>query len=174
MNPTLTTNKRAQLLPMVNGDPRYPAIDGFNFWFYSRTDYDYLALALEALEPVRRAGRYRTRWLMIPEDTRMVIPPYDEYAYQLDVTPGSVYWGYSFATQANGNLFTISDGCTEEDVFSEAMLEYQNVQVKLFSYPLIIGQPGILNVRIATLNAAGSNLAQLVLHGSQPISDEEM
>jgi len=24
------------------------------------------------------------------------------------------------------------------------------------------------------LNAAGSNLAQLVLHGSQPISDEEM
>ena len=164
-----------------------PIIDGFIFNTLLRDNMTYLAQTLPSFEALRRANRYRTRWLMIPQDPLTGVPVFDEYTLQCAVTPGSIYWAMMFVNQFGGTgtgpLYSvqISDGCTGEELLSEFMGTQNFPTAQMgnqlpLPYPLIIGQPGLINVRIASqqTTVAGQQQVQLILCGAQPISDEEM
>ena len=177
----------------LNSNPAYPILDGFVLQSRFRPDFTYLAYVTQGYEAMRRARRYRTRWLMIPTDPRTTVPPNDDYKLQASATPGSIYWalmsiinpGAATVGPAPALSYQITDGCTEITVFTEPVgsgipnnNNYprnpgQGYQLP-FAYPLVVAPPGIISVSISTMNrATPATGLQVVLVGAQPISEEE-
>jgi hypothetical protein len=172
----------------MNQSPAYPVIDGFTLNTKLRPNLTFLNLVLrERLDHLRRSGSYRTRMWCIPEDaSSQQIPADDALEYQVSVMPGAVIWGWIFvATGADAGQFSIqiTDGCTDVPVFSEvvnlsaaapthSIMPGQGKQ-RLLTRLLNIGQPGLLNVQICSLNNAAVENTQLILCGAEPVSQDK-
>lgn len=48
---------------------RYPVIDGFSYNTRLRPNMTFLAMVLDRIEPLRRAGNYRFRAITIPKNS---------------------------------------------------------------------------------------------------------
>lgn len=159
----------------------YPIIDGFLYNTRLRPNMTFLSMALQEFEDLRRAGAYRSRILCIPENAKATsIPAANEYTYQCAVVPGSAYWGWSFV---GSKLFSIQiqDGCTKAVLFDRECC-MGNVSGSLnpgqgkqnpFGKLLVIGQPGVINVTICSLDNVADTGIQLVLYGGEPVPQEE-
>jgi hypothetical protein len=161
----------------------YPVIDGFMYASKQRCNLTFRSVALQEYDLLRRAGAYRQKTWLVPQDSTILIPAYDSYEKQLWMPPGSVIWGYSFvgltglqtdSDEPGTQSWQVRDGCDDVPLFSEVvtqMFQFDKLhpvqQVQLTKL-LIIGPPGTLNVVICNTFAV-PKMGQLVLYGGEPI-----
>ena len=160
---------------------RYPVIDGFSYNTRLRPNMTFLAMVLDRIEPLRRAGNYRFRAITIPKNSGVTpIPDHDAYEYQENVVPGSVYYAWSFTAATPGNFsIIVTDGCTDVALQSEVLSAQQSAGIinpgqgkqNLFTDLLVIGEPGTLNVQICNLSGSATG-AQLTLWGAMPVPQQ--
>lgn len=163
-----------------------PIVDGFTYsasMLYLPTTYRVLALA--QMEVLRRANSYRARQWCCPSSLQDPIAAYDQNEYQIQVTAGSYLWGLTFTAPSTLNEelenaasyahIQITDACTETPLFSDyvrgEILQPSTANTArnplVLAQPLLIGEPGLLNVEI--YNRADQELnCQLVLFFAEP------
>ena len=163
----------------LNAHYEYEAIDGFLLLQNIGCNLTFGSLAIREYEALRRSGRYRSRAWTIPESSSFVIPALDAYEYQIRCVPGAAIWGYSFVSESGGPFsFQISETCTDVPLFSEVIradnFALQNTLAELSNGQqflprlLIIPEPGLINVQIASQQATDASGIQLVLWGGEP------
>lgn len=168
----------------LNADPNYPIIDGFMLSTNLRCNLRFNALALQRYEAIRRAGGYRSKCWLSPHNSQQAIPGNDSFEESLPVVPGSVIWGYNFVnsivqgvTNTGPFSFQVSDSCSDVPFFSEVIrtdkfhlsdgiLSRHGQQ--LFSRPLVVGESGLLNVIICSMQPADALGVQVMLVGGEP------
>lgn len=141
------------------------------------------------MEVLRRANGYRARWYLIPDDLHEPVPAYGQLEQQINVLPGSYFWGIQFSIPEvlNDELETtvchvqITDACTETPIFSD-YVKSSNVtsgnnrrNPMLLAHPALIGEPGLIDVEIyngstdgATPPAGVDIVCQLTLLMAEP------
>lgn len=169
---------------MMKTSEAYPVIDGFLYNTLLGPRRTNIAMVLSEYEALRNSGAYKTRWLTIPENPAVItIPADNEYTYQCFVTPGAAYWGWIFTAPATPELYSIN----LTDHATKAPLWYQHVSMstqpgklnpgqgkqRLFQKLLVIGQPGIIDVSICSLNGSNATGVQLILCGGEPAAEDE-
>ena len=161
----------------------YPILDGFLFSTKLKHNLTFRNLAIQQYEPLRRAGGFRQKQWLTPQDSTIEIPARNTYKRQLWMPIGSVIWGYSFVgdtgEQPEGTLsWEVYDACDDVPIFSEAVTRRTAVQnpadganqvpQQYLSKLLVVGPPGLLNITIH--NTFGSDqVGQLVLFGGEPV-----
>lgn len=158
---------------------QYPPLDGFQLDTTLRCNLTFKSLAIEQYDTLRRVRAFRSKGWCVPNDTAsQLIPAFGSYEYQVYMKPGSAIWGYSFTGDSNGtDSFQVRETCTDVPLFSEfvtkrpetAPLLGQSVwsRQQFLSGLLIVPQPGLLHVEIATLSATPRQI-QLILWGGEP------
>jgi hypothetical protein len=157
----------------------YPILDGFCLDTSLRCDLTFGALAIEQYNSLRRVRAFRSKGWCVPNDTAVQqIPAFDSYEYQVFVKPGSAIWGYTFTGDSSGtDSFTVRETCTDVPLFSEAVTKRVEsadllgeplwAQQQLLPALLIVPQPGLLHVEIATTSSTPRRI-QLILWGGEP------
>ena len=172
-------------MKLQNERSDYPIMDGFLYNPRLRCNLTFLSLALEQYEALRRSTGMRTRVWCCPDDSNAIVCPANgSYEQQVYVKPGSAIWGYTFTGLSTGEgaeqgllSVQVTDTCTDESFVSENVLTpaagalstlpgrgLQRPLSKLF----IVGQPGLLNVVIASTYRENQH-PQLLLYGGEPV-----
>lgn len=165
----------------------YPITDGFTFSTKLRCNLAFRNLATQEYEIFRRAGAFRSKQWLVPQDSTILIPAFDSYERQLWMPAGSVIWGYSFvgSTGQQGEItatatqsFEVRDACDDVALFSEIATRqfalnntFPNtnpVPQQYLAKPLLVGPPGLINVVIASTYPT-AQVGQLVLYGGEPV-----
>lgn len=147
----------------------YPPLDGFLYRTSLKCDMNFLSIALQEFEALRRVRGYANRILTIPEDAGHVkIPNRNVFRYGQRVVPGSAFWAYSFI--GSGGQFSVNmrDNCSDETIFSEVLLATNQAGQIPFSKLLVIGAPGLINVEICSLVGTDTAGVQFLLWGGEP------
>jgi hypothetical protein len=147
-------------------------IDGFLFNTRLKCNLQFLPMALDQYEPLRRAGAFKTWILTVPEDPQSSpIPAFDAFEYQTRCKPGSTYWAYSLIGAAGSFSVQITDSCTDVPLFSEVILSTGDSNAVQCPLPrlLIVPEPGLLNVQICNLTSENVTGVQFILWGGQPV-----
>lgn len=158
----------------------YPVIDGFALSTALRCNLTFRSMVLAEFEALRRAGAYRNRTWVVPEDTNIAVPPYDSLERQIQVEPGSALWGYTFTGSASafGILaFQIVDACSDYALSSEVVCLNDQTPLsaqKAFAKLLVVGAPGLLNVTITSTFGFDETGVQLILYGGEPMCRPKM
>lgn len=171
---------------------RGPIIDGLSYQLMTpMLPNRYLPAVMGQLETIRKAGAYRSRWYVCPEDSRQVIAGYDTVEQQVRIVPGSWLYGLMFsqaappgsqepgAYVAPSNLtLKLSEGSTgigfSDDYVGALAFAGGAVQYRwpgrpyLLSQPRLIVDPGFLNVEISNLLPTATGRVQLVLLCAEP------
>ena len=161
---------------------QYPVIDGFLYKTSLRCNLTFLSLALAEFEALRRAGAYRSKSWLVPQDsTAIPIPARNSYELQVPVVPGSAIWGYTFTgvnvagadDPADDGTFSfqVTDSCNNVKLFSEFVTKPSSdptYRQQLLSRLHICAEPGLLHVEIASTFATDQTGAQLILYGGEP------
>jgi hypothetical protein len=156
-----------------------PIVDGFvyNFNYRMLCGY-YPTVILEQLRAIRKTNNYQQRLYVIPGSATDVVPAYGTYEYQLQVTPGSVFWAYSFYDSTGLYTFNIFDPCTGRSSSdgikgsgtSPTLWEGQIILPTLYYVPA----RGLLNVEIGTTNTVASTPGtfQLIIYALNPVESD--
>jgi hypothetical protein len=157
----------------------YPILDGFCLKTLQRCNLTFGALAIEQYNALRRLRAFRSKSWCVPNDTQsQLIPAFDSYEYQVFIKPGSAIWGYTFTGDSNGtDSFQVRETCTDVPLFSECLTKQPETaeligetpwaRQQLLSTLLVVPQPGLLHVEIATTSSEQRQI-QLILWGGEP------
>jgi hypothetical protein len=170
-------------------------VDGFSYntsflWQQER----FFPNALAQLDVLRRAANYKARWWVVPDDIDQPINPYDTLYFQAEVSGGSYFWGYSFATLSatdpNGNpiattatdiLLQAVDSCSGIPLFMDFVSGgaahsdgSSRMRPILLSQPRLILEPGLVNVELSN-KTPNTIKCQLLMHFAESckLIDEE-
>lgn len=147
----------------------YPPLDGFLYRSTLKCDMNFLSIALQEFEALRRTRGYANRILTIPEDAgHVVIPNRNVFRYAQRVVPGSAFWAYSFIGSAGQFSVNLRDNCSDETLFSEVLLATPTANQCPLSKLLVIGAPGLINVEICSLVGEDTPGVQFLLWGGEP------
>lgn len=167
---------------------RGPVIDGLSYQLMTpMLPNRYLPAAMGQLEAIRKAGAYRSRWYVCPEDSRQIIAAYDTVEQQVRIVSGSWLYGLmlsqadpvTLAYVPPSNLtLRLTEGATgigfSDDYVCALAFAGSAAQYKwpgrpyLLSQPRLIVEPGFLNVEISNLLATATGRVQLVLLCAEP------
>jgi hypothetical protein len=168
----------------LNADPNYPIVDGFTLNTNLRCNLRFQALALQRFEAMRRSGGMRSKYWVTPQNSYLSIPAYDAFEESIAIVPGSIIWGIIFVNSVVEGVvnsgpfsFQITESCTDVPLFSEVVrtdlyeasdgIEARNGQ-KILARPLIISEPGQLNVQICSQQSTAALGVQVILCGGEP------
>jgi hypothetical protein len=168
----------------MNANPNYPIVDGFILNTSLRCNLRYSAMVLARYEAMRRAGGLRSKCWVAPQNAQQVIPAYDSFEESIPIPPGSIIWAYNFVNAevsgvTNPGPFSmqISDSCSDTPMFSE-VIRTDNMRVsdgiesrhgqQLLSRPLVIAEPGQLNIQICSFQDFDALGVQVILYGGEP------
>lgn len=163
----------------------YPVRDGFTLSTKNRCNLRFRNLAIQEYENMRRAGAYRTKMWLTPQDSTILIPPFDSYERQIWMPAGSIIWGFTFVgnsgeqtgedpSETGTQSWELRDGCDDVPLYSEAVTQqlYQvgavPVAQQYLTKPLLIGPPGLVNVVISNTYPT-AQIGQLILYGGEPV-----
>lgn len=162
-----------------------PIVDGFTYsasLLYLPTSFR--PSALQQMEVLRRATSYRPRQFCIPETLETPIEAFGQLEYQVRTQPGAYLWGMMFSAPFNETddeltatyiHVQITDACTETKLMSDYALGSHFTPATgpsfrnpfLFPQPLLIGEPGLLDVELYNRATVAIN-CQLVLFIAEP------
>jgi hypothetical protein len=171
-------------------------VDGFSY----NTNLLYLPNrywpnALAQLDILRRANNLRARWFVIPDDIDQPIQAYDTLYFQIQVEPGSYFFGYQFATIKALDPSGSPVGTTESDILLQAVDScpgiplfqdfangggcHSNFSARclpiLLTQPRLVLEPGLVNIQVSN-RTANTIYCQWLLHFAEPcrvITEEE-
>jgi hypothetical protein len=147
----------------------YPIDDGFLYDTQLKCDLRFLPLALHQFEALRRSKAYGQRILTIPEDPgNTQIPAFGEFAYAQRCKPGSAFWAYSFLAPTGLFSVNLRDNCSDEVLFSEVLLSTGNNKQVPLPKLLIVGEPGLINCQICSIDGTSITGVQFLLWGGEP------
>ena len=160
--------------------PDYPIIDGFLLDTSLKCDLTFRSLALQEWDRLRRAGSFRSKYWLVPDDSTIAIPAWDSYEKEVSCVPGSAIWGFIFVAPSGSGPFSfqIRDVCTDVALASEVIRgdnfnagtngSLSSVYQQPFSRLLIVAHQGLLAVEICSQQTTSQTHVQLVLCGGEP------
>ena len=155
-----------------NANPNYPIVDGFRLNTLLKCDLQFMALATKQFEAMRRSGAMRSRMWLTPESNAFVIPARDSYEYAFPVVPGSLIWGFIFVSSGNARPFSIKviESCTDVPLFGEVIRgdNFVGTGQRFLPRPLVIPEPGLVNVQICSQQGTDASGVQFILCGGEP------
>ena len=136
-----------------------PPCDAFSYWNYLRGFPRYLEMAIQQLDPLRRANTYRCKMVCIPEPgDSTFLPAYSQYQYQFRVAPGSYIWAVA-QTGAVDLLVQIRTSCNE-DPLQKDFINYigtPNVNpIAILPQPVCVVGEGLVDITLASRTGAAT------------------